>query len=78
MLISEQWMIDKLTIERRGTMTVVDMNGWAFPDPELGPASPGAFLINGKPFADVAYPVDLPAVGSIFWQRPNARYSGFR
>ena len=54
------------------------MNGWAFPDPELGPASPGTFLINGRPFADVRYPVDREHVGTVFWQRPNARYSGFR
>jgi SAM-dependent methyltransferase len=78
MLASEPWMIDKLTIERRGESVVVDMNGWAFPDPELGPDSPGRFLINGQPFADVAYPVDRPEVGTIFWQRRNARYSGFR
>ena len=78
MLVSEPWMIDQLTVETKGEAVVVDMNGWAFPDPELGPASPGTFLINGNAFADVCYPVDREAVGTIFWQRPNARYSGFR
>ena len=78
MLVSEPWMIDRLTIDRQGDTVVADMNGWAFPDPELGPASPGQFLINGRPFADVHYPVDRQEVGTIFWQRPNARYSGFR
>jgi len=78
MLVSEPWMIDQLTIDHRGSTVVVDMNGWAFPDPELGPTSPGNFLINGRPFSYIAYPVDRPKVGTIFWQRANARYSGFR
>jgi SAM-dependent methyltransferase len=78
MLISEPWTIDQLTINRKGDTVIVDMNGWAFPDPELGRASPGKFLINGQPFADVSYPVDRAHVGTVFWQRSNARYSGFR
>ena len=78
MLVSEPWTIDQLTITRKGDTVIVDMNGWEFPDPELGPASPGRFLINGQPFADVSYPADLEHVGAVFWQRPNARYSGFR
>ena len=78
LLVSEPWMIDQLTVDRKGDTVVVDMNGWAFPDPELGPASPGTFRINGKPFADICYPVDRAGVGTIFWQRSNARYSGYR
>lgn len=78
MLISEPWTIDKLTITRAGDKVVVDMNGWAFPDPELGQNASGTFLINGQPFTDVSYPVDREHVGKVFWQRPNARYSGFR
>ena len=78
MLVSEPWMIDQLLVDRKGDTVVVDMNGWAFPDPELGSASPGTFLLNGKPFAEVRFPVDRAEVGAIFWQRPNARYSGFR
>jgi len=78
MLVSEPWTIDRLAIDRKADTVVVDMNGWAFPDPDLGPKSPGTFLLDGKPFADVSYPVDREEVGAIFWQRPNARYSGFR
>jgi len=78
MLISEPWTIDELTTERTGDTVVVDMNGWAFPDPDLGSRSPGRFLINGRPFDEIHYPVESPAVGTVFWQRPNARYSGFR
>lgn len=32
MLVSEPWAIDKLTITRAGD-AVVEMIGWAFPDP---------------------------------------------
>lgn len=78
MLISEPWNIDQLKIVREGDTVIVDMNGWALPDPELGQTSPGRFLINGRPFEDIYYPVDRVEVGDILWMRPNARYSGFR
>lgn len=78
MLASEPWTIDSITVERHGDTCTVEMNGWAFPDPVLGQASHGNFLINGRPFAKIDYPIDRSEIGPIFWQRPNARYSGFR
>ncbi|MEO8158531.1 MAG: class I SAM-dependent methyltransferase [Betaproteobacteria bacterium] len=78
MLASEPWTIDRITVERDDDSVTVDMNGWAFADPVLGPDAVGAFLMNGQPFAEVHFPVDRADVGAIFWQRPNARYCGFR
>lgn len=77
MLVSEPWTIDQLIIDREGDMVTVRMSGWAFADPQLGMASPKLFLINGRPFTDMTFPVDRVDVGNIFWQRTNARYCGF-
>lgn len=81
LLLSEPWIIDRLAIERRGDDVVVVMEGWAFPDPDLDPGTPPAsttFLWNGRPFAEVHYPLERGDVGNAFWQRRNAWYSGFR
>jgi len=54
------------------------MSGWAFPDPKLGPASPGNFLLNGTPFDEIRYPTVREDVGDKFWQRKHSRYSGYQ
>src|SRR5262249_20943092 len=77
-LVSEPWLIDNLRIGRRGGVAVVDAEGWAFPHPDLEPAAPRSFLLNGRPFPHVRYPIERGDVGAAFWQRRNARHSGFR
>ncbi|MEO7760839.1 MAG: class I SAM-dependent methyltransferase [Casimicrobiaceae bacterium] len=67
-----------MSVIRDGGQVSVEMTGWAFPDPELAELSPSNFNLNGKPFMKVFYPLDRAEVGIVFWQRENARFSGFR
>jgi hypothetical protein len=54
------------------------MVGWAFPDPQLGPNSPGKFLLNGVLFDEIRYPSVREDVEEKLWQRKNSRYSGYK
>ena len=77
LLDAEPWTIDELQISREGELVRVDMRGWALPDPELGAASPGRFLINGELFRQIEYPIQREDVEQAIWMRRQARYSGF-
>jgi SAM-dependent methyltransferase len=76
-LPSEPWLFDKLLLTEVGSNTQVDFVGWGFPDPELAMSSPGQVLLNGKPFAQIKYPIYREDVGKVFWQRKNSACSGF-
>ena len=76
-LAAEPWTIDGFRVDRGETATRVEVDGWAFPDPDLGAASQGKFSINGQPFTHVQYPIDREDIGKYFWMRRNSRYSGF-
>ena len=78
LLPGEPWIIDSLRVTGQDACARVDMLGWAFPDPQLGPNSPGKFLLNGAPFDQIRYPIVRGDVEDKFWQRKNSRYSGFQ
>jgi SAM-dependent methyltransferase len=78
LLVGEPWMIESFAMDQVGESLRVEIRGWALPDPEFGAASPGRFLINGKPFSEIQYPSDREDVGRTMWLRENSRYSGFR
>jgi len=78
LLDGEPWTIDSFRAERSGEWVQIEMHGWALPDPELGAASPGAFLLNGHSFPEIEYPIDREDVGRVIWMRKNSRCSGFR
>jgi SAM-dependent methyltransferase len=77
-LPGELWTIDGLRITPRNGQARIDMLGWAFPDPQLGPNSPGKFLLNGVPFEEIRYPIARGDVEEKFWQRKHSRYSGYQ
>lgn len=77
-LPSELWHFESLRLEPHNDLMRVEMSGWAFPEPELGPASPGKFLLNGTAFDEIRYPTIREDVGGKFWQRKHSRYSGFQ
>ncbi|HMJ63471.1 MAG TPA: hypothetical protein VK493_16995 [Bryobacteraceae bacterium] len=77
-LPGEFWQIDSLRVTQQNGLARVDMIGWAFFDPNLGPDSPGKFLLNGAPFDEIRYPILRGDVEERFWQRKHSRYSGYR
>jgi SAM-dependent methyltransferase len=77
-LPSELWLINHFQVEPQNGLVRVDLSGWAFPDPKLGAASPGNFLLNDTPFDEIRYPIVRDDVGDKFWQRKYSRYSGYK
>ena len=77
-LPGEFWPIDSLRVTQQNGLARVDMIGWAFSDPNLGPDSPGKFLLNGAPFDEIRYPILRGDVEERFWQRKHSRYSGYQ
>jgi SAM-dependent methyltransferase len=70
-LIAEPWFVDALSVGAAGTLHAA---GWSFPQPG---ATPMTFSFNGKPFDDMAYPLQRKGVGKLFWQRRDAANCGF-
>jgi SAM-dependent methyltransferase len=78
LLTAEPWIIEGFRADRDRESVRVEMRGWALPDPELGAASPGRFLINGRPFHEIEYPIEREDIRQKIWMRRNSGYSGFR
>jgi SAM-dependent methyltransferase len=84
LLAAEPWIIEAFRVDRtgradrNGESARVEMRGWALPDPELGAASPGRFLINGQPFPEIEYPIEREDIRQKIWMREHSLYSGFR
>ncbi len=72
LLVAEPWIIEAFRVDRTGESVRIEMRGWALPDPN------SRFLINGRPFSEVEYPIEREDIRQKIWMRENSRYSGFR
>jgi SAM-dependent methyltransferase len=71
-LDAEPWYVDRVTIDG----TRVSVAGWSMPVTAQPPPE-GWFLINGRRFDVVRYPLPRADVADVFWQRRGAANSGF-
>jgi SAM-dependent methyltransferase len=66
-----QWSVDHIELTPDG----VEMHGWAV---ARGlPATDAVFLVNGRQFDAVQYPLARDDIAGLFWYLPEARASGF-
>jgi SAM-dependent methyltransferase len=68
-LAAEPWFIDRMSVDA-GDVVV---EGWSFAQ-----GARDCFLLNGRPFDSVDFPLAREDVAKLFWQRRDAAACGFR
>jgi hypothetical protein len=67
-----QWLLDNYS-DVEGHL---EIQGWAIP--VSGKPEEAKFLINGRLFEEVSYPLSSPDLGEFFWNIPAAQACRFR